>query len=118
AEDGIRAFHVTGVQTCALPIYTPLIIAGYNQQPSAVETLLRSGADVNLPDAGGNTALMGVCFKGYPDIAEMLIAHGADLNLQHGNGGTALMFAVMFGRNNLAEILINHGEIGRASCRV
>src|SRR5690606_40951162 len=21
AEDGIRAFHVTGVQTCALPIY-------------------------------------------------------------------------------------------------
>src|SRR5690606_16631221 len=23
AEDGIRDFHVTGVQTCALPIYTP-----------------------------------------------------------------------------------------------
>src|SRR5690606_40282293 len=22
AEDGIRCFHVTGVQTCALPIYT------------------------------------------------------------------------------------------------
>src|SRR5690606_40620535 len=24
AEDGIRGFHVTGVQTCALPIYTSL----------------------------------------------------------------------------------------------
>src|SRR5690606_40078645 len=24
AEDGIRCFHVTGVQTSALPIYTPL----------------------------------------------------------------------------------------------
>src|SRR5690606_39504071 len=23
AEDGIRDFHVTGVQTCALPIFTP-----------------------------------------------------------------------------------------------
>src|SRR5690606_40948315 len=23
AEDGIRAFHVTGVQTCALPIFPP-----------------------------------------------------------------------------------------------
>src|SRR5690606_41032532 len=23
AEDGIRAFHVTGVQTCALPIFLP-----------------------------------------------------------------------------------------------
>src|SRR5690554_6000505 len=65
--------------------YTPLIIAGYNQQLEAVEILLQSGADVNLPDAGGNTALMGVCFKGYPEIAEMLIANGAELNLQHGN---------------------------------
>src|SRR5690606_40062879 len=25
AEDGIRGFHVTGVQTCALPIYDPVI---------------------------------------------------------------------------------------------
>src|SRR5690606_40246154 len=25
AEDGIRDFHVTGVQTCALPIYFPLV---------------------------------------------------------------------------------------------
>src|SRR5690606_40994099 len=24
AEDGIRDFHVTGVQTCALPIYSPI----------------------------------------------------------------------------------------------
>src|SRR5690606_39750801 len=27
AEDGIRAFHVTGVQTCALPIYLALDVA-------------------------------------------------------------------------------------------
>src|SRR5690606_41175450 len=25
AEDGIRDFHVTGVQTCALPIFDPVI---------------------------------------------------------------------------------------------
>src|SRR5207302_5574821 len=25
--DGIRDFHVTGVQTCALPIYSPLVSA-------------------------------------------------------------------------------------------
>src|SRR6266511_4559194 len=25
AEDGIRDFHVTGVQTCALPIYVPAL---------------------------------------------------------------------------------------------
>src|SRR5690606_40223154 len=27
AEDGIRAFHVTGVQTCALPIYFDAMFA-------------------------------------------------------------------------------------------
>src|SRR5690606_40713761 len=26
AEDGIRDFHVTGVQTCALPIYPPPLL--------------------------------------------------------------------------------------------
>src|SRR5207302_6316656 len=26
AEDGIRDFHVTGVQTCALPIWPPLTV--------------------------------------------------------------------------------------------
>src|SRR5690606_40000409 len=28
AEDGIRDFHVTGVQTCALPIYTAASVYG------------------------------------------------------------------------------------------
>src|SRR5690606_40540432 len=27
AEDGIRDFHVTGVQTCALPISAPVVLA-------------------------------------------------------------------------------------------
>src|SRR5690606_40335412 len=26
AEDGIRDFHVTGVQTCALPIWFPIVL--------------------------------------------------------------------------------------------
>src|SRR5690606_40244920 len=32
AEDGIRAFHVTGVQTCALPIF-----AAWNIVPRLIE---------------------------------------------------------------------------------
>src|SRR5690606_22734526 len=42
AEDGIRDFHVTGVQTCALPIYDPLyervvalVYRAYDQAPHA-----------------------------------------------------------------------------------
>nr|WP_068888661.1 ankyrin repeat domain-containing protein [Pedobacter panaciterrae] len=90
--------------------YTPLIIASYNHQLAAARLLLQSGADVNGKDAGGNTALMGVCFKGYTDIAELLITHPhVNLNALNGNGGTALMFAVMFGRNELTQLLLNHG---------
>src|SRR5690606_40002730 len=38
AEDGIRDFHVTGVQTCALPIYSWLIWG----RPEAASLLLRN----------------------------------------------------------------------------
>src|SRR5690606_1997087 len=51
AEDGIRDFHVTGVQTCALPIYQ----AGGNFTGNGA-TALRSAADVT---AGGSIALNG-----------------------------------------------------------
>src|SRR5690606_73043 len=42
AEDGIRDFHVTGVQTCALPIFSP-----------AKLTLLERTLDPALLDAAG-----------------------------------------------------------------
>src|SRR5690606_40289748 len=34
AEDGIRDFHVTGVQTCALPIFTQSFTQPFTQSPS------------------------------------------------------------------------------------
>src|SRR5690606_40794819 len=40
-EDGIRDFHVTGVQTCALPIYS---------QSPVSSLLLRSSPSMRLPD--------------------------------------------------------------------
>src|SRR5690606_39424824 len=46
AEDGIRDFHVTGVQTCALPIFAPALTAqglqtDYLDQPERVLELLQ-----------------------------------------------------------------------------
>src|SRR5690606_39563254 len=51
AEDGIRDFHVTGVQTCALPIYNPpelifIELKGYN-----------SGATIPLGDQNTKSSL-------------------------------------------------------------
>src|SRR5690606_39621496 len=39
AEDGIRYFHVTGVQTCALPIFTVNVLDYFEGTLSEVVTL-------------------------------------------------------------------------------
>src|SRR5690606_40105482 len=44
AEDGIRYFHVTGVQTCALPISGPSSNTGRLPVPSALTIHMRCGA--------------------------------------------------------------------------
>src|SRR5690606_39560801 len=54
AEDGIRAFHVTGVQTCALPISaenpnwreTDLLFPSYNGLPLEPGNLYRAKARI------------------------------------------------------------------------
>jgi uncharacterized protein len=50
---------------------TPLIIAVYNHQVEASRMLLAANAQSNKQDRMGNTALMGVCFRGYTDLGCM-----------------------------------------------
>src|SRR5690606_40503181 len=46
AEDGIRDFHVTGVQTCALPISAALLLAGCTgNTPEEVEDTSTGNGD-------------------------------------------------------------------------
>src|SRR5690606_40559869 len=42
AEDGIRYFHVTGVQTCALPIYLErgIVVSGFDEILRFVKRML------------------------------------------------------------------------------
>src|SRR5207249_6998241 len=50
AEDGIRDRNVTGVQTCALPIFTSNLVVG-NAAFSAAQVWI-SGGSVNVTNAG------------------------------------------------------------------
>src|SRR5207253_6247315 len=50
AEDGIRDGHVTGVQTCALPILTTLTPS---PNPSTFGQTVTLTASVNIPNATG-----------------------------------------------------------------
>ncbi|MDB5192370.1 MAG: ankyrin repeat protein [Segetibacter sp.] len=60
--------------------FPPLIIAVYNNQPDVVDFLLEKGARVEMNDQSGNTALMGVCFRGYKELVSKLLNAGVDVN--------------------------------------
>ncbi|WP_207497129.1 ankyrin repeat domain-containing protein [Aridibaculum aurantiacum] len=89
--------------------FTPLIIAVYNNQPAVVDFLLSKGARAEMQDQAGNTALMGVCFRGYIDIAKKLLDVGAEVNQRNYQGATALTFAATFGHLEIAELLLQKG---------
>ena len=90
--------------------YTALILASYNGQESTTALLLSLGAEVDAGDATrGNTALMGISFKGYPDIARRLVAAGANVNARNLAGQTALMTAVLFNQMEIIDLLVEAG---------
>ena len=96
--------------------FTPLILAAYNDQMTTVEALLALHADPCLPDRDqGNTAQMGVAFKGYDAMAERLLKAGCNVNATNKVGQTALMMAALFGRTVQVRMLIAAGaDLGKA----
>jgi uncharacterized protein len=70
--------------------FTPLILAAYNGHPDTVEALIANGADPCKPDSTqGNTAQMGVAFKGEDAIAARLLKTGCNVNAKNKAGQTA-----------------------------
>src|SRR5436309_13649459 len=62
AEDGIRDFHVTGVQTCALPIWASLPLIRSRLQKPAVILLLQPNDKLAL-----HLGVHSLCRGGLPD---------------------------------------------------
>jgi len=90
--------------------FTPLILAAYNGQGEAVEALIKAGADPCKPDLNqGNTAQMGVAFKGDDRIAARLLEQKCDVNARNKAGQTALMMASLFGRTAQIDMLLKAG---------
>ncbi len=65
--------------------------AADNRDARVVSVLIKAGANVNVKDAGGMTALM---VAGKADIAKALIKAGADVNAADNQGWTPLIYAV------------------------
>src|SRR2546426_2781231 len=103
AEDGIRDYKVTGVQTCALPI----LAAGAGtdvqrerapeERAVAIETakfLVEHGADVNTAGQYGWTALHAAAYQGLNDVVEYLVSKGAKIDRKDEFGQTALSISL------------------------
>jgi serine/threonine-protein phosphatase 6 regulatory ankyrin repeat subunit B len=74
--------------------WTPLIAAIYQRNTNVVHYLIESGADVNVPDDSGKTALMwAMASDENLGIVKDLIAHGASLNAKDKRGATVLSYA-------------------------
>ena len=75
-----------------------------------IEKLLKAGADVNSPNADGQTALMVVARSGKVEAARVLLSHGADVNAkEQWREQTALIWAAAQNQPAMVKELIAHG---------
>jgi ankyrin repeat protein len=71
-----------------------LMSAIRNGDHARVEQLIRAGADANVADDDGTTALMHSVIESDVKMMKLLMDHGAALNAKNGMGSTALLYAV------------------------
>ncbi|RYP08517.1 hypothetical protein DL764_001848 [Monosporascus ibericus] len=85
----------------------------YKSHEVIVRLLLDHGADVNLVDLNGWTALHTAALQGHETIMKLLLEKGADINVKDCNGRTALHIASSQGHDVVTRWLIEKGaDIG------
>ena len=103
---------MTGVQTCALPIF-----ASYFGNVEIVRLLLEHGADPEANTEGNYGAkplhsLLCGKFKSQEDgvrVAELLLNRGADVNTRRDDHWTPLHLASLWGKLDIVQLLIRYG---------
>ena len=80
----------------------------------AILNLLEKGADINVKDWQGYTALHYASKGGDTDTVNVIVSRFADINAEDECGWTALHVAAQLGHTSIVEILLNEGaEIDR-----
>ncbi|XP_028837586.1 ankyrin repeat domain-containing protein 34A [Denticeps clupeoides] len=73
-----------------------------------VRYLLEKGADPNIPDKSGRTALMHACAEqAGKDVVSLLLENGADPSIKDYSGSSALVYAINKGDRDTLQILLD-----------
>jgi ankyrin len=102
------------------------MLVSYTGNPAAVKLVLDRGADPNVQQFRGQTALMWAASEGHAEVVKLLLARGADVKLQSvastkqerrpPGGMTALLFASRQGKVAAASVLLDGGaDVNQAS---
>ena len=89
-----------------VPLLHYAAIAGV---PKTVRVLLRHGAQVDLTDTLGNTALIQAAAYGSTAAAAILLSKGAKINEENRQGETALIKAAKTGHIETVRLLLEKG---------
>ncbi|MBA3237255.1 MAG: ankyrin repeat domain-containing protein [Parachlamydiaceae bacterium] len=84
-------------------LITPLISAAGRNQGEMIDFLLQKGADVNLVDYKGQSALHYAAERGYLKICQALAGHGVDFSTKAKDGSTPLSLATLNNHENIIE---------------
>ncbi|KAI0849064.1 hypothetical protein F5Y00DRAFT_236514 [Daldinia vernicosa] len=87
---------------------TPLSLAAAYMPLSSLQLLLDAGADINLPDKDGNTALIEAASKGDEEAVSFLMNGGADIMQSNKDGGNALQLALAADNEECLKVLVDH----------
>ncbi len=91
------------------PIHSAAAHSQNQVAQNMVETLVVHGADVNVKQQGGFTAIHTAADNGNLPLAQYLLAHGADVNVKTDDGKTPLAMALEKGRPDVAALFRQHG---------
>lgn len=75
---------------------------------SMVDSLIRTGVDVNTRNGNGATALMVAVHSGHVDMVRTLLARGADVTARDCKGHTAAEIAAHAGHSAITQVLQQH----------
>lgn len=85
---------------------TILMHSGDRGNFAIMREAIAAGADLNLQDSSGATALMWASYRGYVDGVKILLqTKRVDLNLRNRGGYTALMLAKFNNHSQIVELL-------------